>query len=43
MDRESPGFLALLSPLAADEDRALTTKLRDDDARVVLSRMDEVS
>ena len=43
MDQQSPDFLPLLSSLTAKFNRSLTTKLLDDDARIVLSVMDEVS
>jgi len=43
MDRQSPDFLPLLITLTAAANRPLMTTLRDDDARITLSAMDEVS
>lgn len=42
MDRQSPGFLPLLSTLTAGGNQSQTTKLRGENARIVLSTLDEV-
>jgi len=42
MDRQSPDFLPLLSTLTAGDNRLSTAALRDNDAEIALSVMDEV-
>ena len=42
MDRQSRNFLPLLLTLIAEGNQSPTTKLRDENARIVLSVLDEV-
>ena len=42
MDQQSPGFLSLLSTLTTGGNQSPTTKLRGENARIVLSALDEV-
>jgi len=41
-DPRSPDFLPLLSSLTAGDNLSLTTRLRDDDAKIALGALDEV-
>ena len=43
MDRQSTGFLPLLSSLTSGTNKVSTTMLQDDDARVTLGAIDEVN
>ena len=42
MDGQSADFLSLLSTLTTGANRSSTTKLRDENARIVLDALDEV-
>ena len=43
MDRQSPDFLPLLSTLTTGDSRSSTINLQDENARIVLGALDEVS